>query len=147
MHFFSPVPVMPLIELIRGFSTSDATDAAVRSIAAEMGKQVIASADRPGFIVNRILMPFLGEAMRAYQEGLGNADDIDTGAKVGLNHPMGPLELADFIGLDVCLGIMRVLHDGFGQEHFAPPAILIELVEAGHLGQKTGRGFHTYPRG
>jgi 3-hydroxybutyryl-CoA dehydrogenase len=146
MHFFSPVPVMPLIELVRGPATSDATEAAVRAIAAEMGKQVIVSADRPGFIVNRILMPFLGEAMRAYQEGLGTADDIDTGAKVGLNHPMGPLELADFIGLDVCLGVMRVLHDGFGQEHFAPPAILVELVEAGRLGQKTGRGFHTYPR-
>jgi 3-hydroxybutyryl-CoA dehydrogenase len=147
MHFFSPVPVMPLIELIRGSATSDETEAAVRAVAAEMGKQVIVSADRPGFIVNRILMPFLGEAMRAYQEGLGTADDIDTGAKVGLNHPMGPLELADFIGLDVCLGVMRVLHEGFGQEHFAPPAVLIELVEAGHLGQKTGRGFHTYPRG
>ncbi|HEX2756133.1 MAG TPA: 3-hydroxyacyl-CoA dehydrogenase NAD-binding domain-containing protein [Candidatus Limnocylindrales bacterium] len=146
MHFFSPVPVMPLIELIRGSATSDATEAAVRSIAAEMDKQVIVSADRPGFIVNRILMPFLAEAMRAYQEGLGTADDIDTGAKVGLNHPMGPLELADFIGLDVCLGVMRVLHEGLGQEQFAPPAVLVELVEAGHLGQKTGRGFHTYPR-
>ena len=146
MHFFSPVPVMPLIELIRGSATSDATEEAVRAVAAEMGKQVIVSADRPGFIVNRILMPFLGEAMRAYEEGLGTADDIDTGAKVGLNHPMGPLELADFIGLDVCLGIMRVLHEGFGQDHFAPPAILVELVEAGHLGQKTGRGFHAYPR-
>ena len=147
MHFFSPVPVMPLIELIRGTATSDATEAAVRSLAAEMGKRVIVSADRPGFIVNRILMPFLGEAMRAYQEGLGTADDIDTGARIGLNHPMGPLELADFIGLDVCLGIMRVLHEGLGQEHFAPPDVLVELVEAGHLGQKTGRGFHTYPRG
>jgi 3-hydroxybutyryl-CoA dehydrogenase len=147
MHFFSPVPVMPLIELIRGPETSDSTETAVRAVAAEMGKQVIVSADRPGFIVNRILMPFLGEAMRAFEEGLGTADDIDTGAKVGLNHPMGPLELADFIGLDVCLGIMRVLHDGFGQEHFAPPKILVELVEAGHLGQKTGRGFHAYPRG
>jgi 3-hydroxybutyryl-CoA dehydrogenase len=146
MHFFSPVPVMPLIELIRGSATTDETETAVRTLAAEMGKQVIVSADRPGFIVNRILMPFLGEAMRAYQEGLGTADDIDTGAKVGLNHPMGPLELADFIGLDVCLGIMRVLHEGFGQDHFAPPAILVELVEAGHLGQKTGRGFHAYPR-
>ena len=146
MHFFSPVPVMPLIELIRGSATSDATEEAVRAVAAEMGKQVIVSADRPGFIVNRILMPFLGEAMRAYEEGLGTADDIDTGAKVGLNHPMGPLELADFIGLDVCLGIMRVLHEGFGQDHFAPPAILVELVEAGHVGQKTGRGFHAYPR-
>ncbi len=147
MHFFSPVPVMPLIELIRGSATSDATETAVRSVAAEMGKQVIVSADRPGFIVNRILMPFLGEAMRAYAEGLGTADDIDTGAKIGLNHPMGPLELADFIGLDVCLGIMRVLHEGLDHEHFAPPAVLVELVNAGHLGQKTGRGFHTYPRG
>jgi 3-hydroxybutyryl-CoA dehydrogenase len=146
MHFFSPVPVMPLIELIRGSATTDATEAAVRALAGDMGKQVIVSQDRPGFIVNRILMPFLGESMRAYAEGLGTADDIDTGAKVGLNHPMGPLELADFIGLDVCLGIMRVLHEGLGDERFAPPAVLVELVEAGHLGQKTGRGFHTYPR-
>ena len=147
MHFFSPVPVMPLVEVIRGSATSEATDGAVRAIAADMGKQVIASADRPGFIVNRILMPFLAEAMRAFEEGLGTADDIDTGARVGLNHPMGPLELADFIGLDVCLGVMEVLYEGFGQEHFAPPKVLVELVEAGHLGQKTGRGFHTYPRG
>ena len=147
MHFFSPVPVMPLVELIRGSATSDETEATVRALAAEMGKQVIVSADRPGFIVNRILMPFLAEAMRAYAEGLGTADDIDTGATVGLNHPMGPLELADFIGLDVCLGIMRVLHDGLGDERFAPPAVLVELVEAGNLGQKTGRGFHAYPRG
>jgi 3-hydroxybutyryl-CoA dehydrogenase len=147
MHFFSPVPVMPLVEVIRGSATSDATDSAVRAIAADMGKQVIASADRPGFIVNRILMPFLAEAMRAFEEGLGTADDIDTGAKVGLNHPMGPLELADFIGLDVCLGVMEVLYEGFGQEHFAPPKVLRDLVAAGHLGQKTGRGFHSYPRG
>ena len=146
MHFFSPVPVMPLIELIRGPATSDETEAVVRGLAAELGKQVIVSADRPGFIVNRILMPFLAEAMRAYEDGLGTAEDIDTGAKVGLNHPMGPLELADFIGLDVCLGIMRVLHEGFSQPHFAPPKVLEELVAAGHLGQKTGRGFHTYPR-
>jgi len=146
MHFFSPVPVMPLIELIRGSATDDATEAAIRDLAAELGKQVIVSADRPGFIVNRILMPFLGEAMRAYEEGLGTAEDIDTGARVGLNHPMGPLELADFIGLDVCLGIMRVLHEGFGQAQFAPPAILEQLVADGHLGQKTGQGFHRYPR-
>lgn len=146
MHFFSPVPVMPLIELIRGSTTDDATEAAVRELAGELGKQVIVSADRPGFIVNRILMPFLGEAMRAYEQGLGTADDIDTGAKVGLAHPMGPLELADFIGLDVCLGIMKVLHDGLGQTQFEPPAILERLVAEGHLGQKTGRGFHTYPR-
>ncbi len=146
MHFFSPVPVMPLIELIRGAATSDATEAAIRALAAELGKQVIVSADRPGFLVNRVLMPLLGEAMRAYEEGTGTADDIDTGAKVGLNHPMGPLELADFIGLDVCLGIMRVLHEGLGGPQFEPPRVLVELVEAGHLGQKTGRGFHTYPR-
>jgi len=146
MHFFSPVPVMPLIELIRGSATADDTETAIRELAGELHKQVIVSADRPGFIVNRILMPFLAEAMRAYEEGLGTAEDIDTGAKVGLNHPMGPLELADFIGLDVCLGIMRVLEDGFGQPQFAPPRVLVDLVEAGNLGQKTGRGFHTYPR-
>ena len=146
MHFFSPVPVMPLIELIRGAATTDPTEAAIRELAAEMGKQVIVSADRPGFIVNRILMPFLAESMRAFEEGLGTAEDIDTGARVGLNHPMGPLQLADFIGLDVCLEVMRVLHEGFGQEHFRPPKVLEELVAAGHLGQKTGRGFHTYPK-
>jgi 3-hydroxybutyryl-CoA dehydrogenase len=146
MHFFSPVPVMPLIELIRGAETDDATEAFVRQVAAELEKKVIASKDRPGFIVNRILMPYLGESMRAYEEGLGTAEDIDTGARVGLNHPMGPLELADFIGLDVCLHIMEVLHDGFGAPHMAPPPILRQMVDAGHLGQKTGRGFYTYPR-
>lgn len=146
MHFFSPVPVMPLVELIRGGATDDETADAVRALAADLGKQVIVSADRPGFIVNRILMPFLAEAMRAYEQGLGTAEDIDAGARVGLNHPMGPLELADFIGLDVCLGVMRVLADGLGQPHFAPPKVLVDLVKAGHLGQKTGRGFHVYPR-
>lgn len=145
MHFFSPVPVMPLIELIRGSATDDATEQAIRDLATEMGKQVIVSADRPGFIVNRILMPQLAEAMRALEEGLGTAEDIDTGARVGLNHPMGPLALADFIGLDVCLGIMRVLHEGLSGEHFRPPRILEDLVADGHLGQKTGRGFHAYP--
>jgi 3-hydroxybutyryl-CoA dehydrogenase len=146
MHFFSPVPVMPLVELIRGEETSDETEASVREVAGELDKQVIVSQDRPGFIVNRILMPLLGEAMRAYEEGLATKEDIDTGAKVGLNHPMGPLELADFIGLDVCLSIMEVLHAGLGQPHFEPPGVLRELIEAGHLGQKTGRGFYTYPR-
>jgi 3-hydroxybutyryl-CoA dehydrogenase len=146
MHFFSPVPVMPLIELIRGAETADATEATVRAIAAELGKEVIVSRDRPGFIVNRVLMPFLGEAMRAYEEGLATAEDIDAGARLGLNHPMGPLALADFIGLDVCLHIMEVLHEGFGEPHFAPPPILRRLVDAGHLGQKTGRGFYSYPR-
>jgi 3-hydroxybutyryl-CoA dehydrogenase len=146
VHFFSPVPIMPLIELIRGSATSDETEAAIRALAAEMGKQVIISADRPGFIVNRILMPFLIEAMRALEEGVGTAEDIDAGARIGLNHPMGPLELADFVGLDVCLGIMKVLHEGLGQPQFAPPRVLVELVEAGHLGQKTQHGFYRYPR-
>ena len=146
MHFFSPVPVMPLVELIRGSATTDATELAIRDLTDALGKQLIVSADRPGFIVNRILMPLLAEAMHALEDGTGTAVDIDTGAKVGLNHPMGPLELADFIGLDVCLNVMQVLYDGFGQEHFRPPANLVELVASGHLGQKTGRGFHTYPR-
>ena len=146
MHFFSPVPIMPLVELVRGSATSDATADEVRALSADLGKQVIVSADRPGFIVNRMLMPFLAEAMRALEEGVGTADDIDAGARVGLNHPMGPLELADFIGLDVCHGIMVVLHEGLGQEHVRPPRVLVDLVEAGHLGQKTGRGFHVYPR-
>ncbi|HEY4228113.1 MAG TPA: 3-hydroxyacyl-CoA dehydrogenase NAD-binding domain-containing protein [Candidatus Limnocylindrales bacterium] len=147
MHFFSPVPVMPLVELIRGSATSDATEAAIRELTETLGKKLIVSADRPGFIVNRILMPLLAEAMRTLEEGTGTADDIDTGARVGLNHPMGPLELADFIGLDVCLGVMNVLYEGIGGEHFKPPAILERLVAEGHLGQKTGRGFHVYPRG
>jgi 3-hydroxybutyryl-CoA dehydrogenase len=146
MHFFSPVPVMPLVELIRGAATSDATEASVRELADELGKQVVVSADRPGFIVNRILMPFLAEAMRGYEEGLGTAEDIDTGARLGLNHPMGPLQLADFIGLDVCLDVMRVLQEGLGDERFRPPKVLEDLVAAGHLGQKSGHGFHEYPR-
>jgi 3-hydroxybutyryl-CoA dehydrogenase len=146
MHFFSPVPVMPLVELIRSNDTSEDTVGAIRALSAELGKQVIVSADRPGFIVNRILMPFLIEAMRALEQGVGTADDIDAGARIGLNHPMGPLELADFIGLDVCLGIMRVLEDGLGLEHMRPPRVLTDLVDAGHLGQKTGQGFYTYPR-
>jgi 3-hydroxybutyryl-CoA dehydrogenase len=146
MHFFSPVPVMPLVELVRGTATTDETATTVRELSAALGKQVIVSADRPGFIVNRILMPFLAESMRAYEEGLGTAEDIDTGARIGLNHPMGPLQLADFIGLDVCLEVMRVLYEGFSQEHFRPPKVLEDLVAAGHLGQKTGRGFHSYPK-
>ncbi len=146
MHFFSPVPVMPLVELIRGRDTSDETVEAIRALSTELGKQVIVSADRPGFIVNRILMPYLAEAMQAFEQGIGTAEDIDTGARVGLNHPMGPLELADFIGLDVCLQIMRVLEDGLGLEHLRPPRVLVDLVSAGDLGQKTGKGFYTYPR-
>ena len=146
MHFFSPVPVMPLVELIRGAETDDATEAFVRAVTADLGKQLIVSRDRPGFIVNRILMPFLAEAMRALAEGLGTAEDIDTGAQVGLGHPMGPLALADFIGLDVCLHIMEVLANGLDDARYAPPANLRALVAAGHLGQKSGQGFHRYPR-
>ncbi len=146
MHFFSPVPVMPLVELVKGAATEDETEATIRALATELGKQVIVSKDRPGFIVNRTLMPFLAEAMRAYEEGVGTKEDIDAGARVGLNHPMGPLALADFIGLDVCLGIMRVLHADLGEPQFAPPRVLEELVAAGHLGQKTGQGFYSYPR-
>jgi len=145
-HFFSPVPVMPLLEMVMGAETSDATARHVRAIAAATGKELIVSRDRPGFLVNRILMPLLGEAMRAYEEGVGTAEDIDTGARLGLRHPMGPLELADFIGLDVCLHVMEVLHEGFGAPHMAPPPVLRQLVDAGYLGQKSGRGFYVYPR-
>ena len=146
IHYFSPVPVMPLIELIRGVETDDRTEAYVRELAVELNKQVIVSRDRPGFIVNRMVMPFLAEAMHAYEENLATPEDIDAGARLGLSHPMGPLELADFIGLDVCLHIMEVLHEGFGDPRFAPPPVLRQLVDAGHLGQKTGKGFYTYPR-
>ena len=145
MHFFSPVPVMPLVEVIRGSATDDATTDNVRALAADLGKQVIVSADRPGFIVNRTLMPFLAEAMRALEEGIGTAEDIDTGARVGLNHPLGPLALADFIGLDVVLGIMRVLHEDLADERFRPPRVLEDLVAAGKLGQKSGAGFFAHP--
>lgn len=146
MHFFSPVPVMPLVELVRGHATTSETEAAIRALTDELGKKLIVSADRPGFLVNRMLMPFLAEAMRTLEEGTGSAEDIDTGARVGLNHPMGPFELADFIGLDVTLNVMEVLHEGLHQEHFRPPKVLTDLVAAGHLGQKTRRGFYTYPR-
>jgi 3-hydroxybutyryl-CoA dehydrogenase len=144
MHFFSPVSAMPLIELIRGAETSDETEAYVRTVADELAKKVIVSKDRPGFIVNRMVMPFLGEAMRAYEEGLGTAEDIDTGARIGLNHPMGPLELADFIGLDVCLAILNVLHDGLGDPKYRPCPLLKRMVAAGQLGRKSGQGFYKY---
>ena len=146
MHFFSPVPVMPLVELIRGSATDDDTEQRIRELSTQLGKQVIVSRDRPGFIVNRTLMPFLAEAIRVYEEGTATKEDIDAGARIGLNHPMGPLQLADFIGLDVCLGIMRVLHADLGEPQFAPPKALEDLVAAGHLGQKTGEGFYRYPR-
>jgi len=141
MHFFSPVPVMPLVEVIRGADTDPETVEAVIGLAGALGKRTIVSADRPGFIVNRTLFPLLVEAMRVLEEGTGSAADIDAGARLGLSHPMGPLELADFIGLDVCLDILRVLRDGLG-ERYAPPRVLEELVAEGRLGRKSGRGFH-----
>jgi 3-hydroxybutyryl-CoA dehydrogenase len=144
LHFFSPVPVMKLIEIIRGLETDDATHAAARTFAEELGKTVIESRDYPGFLVNRMLGPFINEAVFALMESTGTAEDIDTGARLGLNHPMGPLELSDFIGNDVMLGVMDVLYRGFGDPKFRAAPLLRQMVTAGHLGRKTGRGFYTY---
>ncbi|MGH7641345.1 MAG: 3-hydroxyacyl-CoA dehydrogenase family protein [Candidatus Dormibacteria bacterium] len=144
MHFYSPVPVMKLVELIRGVATSDSTFAEVEDLSRRLGKTPVVSADTPGFIGNRILIPFINEAIQALQEGVGSAADIDAVAKLGLRHPMGPLELADFIGLDVVLGICQVMYQGLHDRRYAPNPLLERLVEAGHLGRKSGRGFHTY---
>ncbi|MCY7419369.1 MAG: 3-hydroxybutyryl-CoA dehydrogenase [Chloroflexi bacterium] len=145
MHFFSPVPSMPVVEIIRGPDTSDATVDLVRALAESMAKTPLMSADRPGFMVNRMLFPLLAEAMRELEEGVGSATDIDAAARLGLGHPMGPLELADRIGLDVCLSILEVLAEGIDGHRFRPPDVLRDILSAGHLGRKTGRGFHTYP--
>jgi 3-hydroxybutyryl-CoA dehydrogenase len=144
LHFFSPVPVMGLIEIIRGLETDDATYQACRTFAQQLGKTVIESKDYPGFLVNRMLGPFINEAVFALMESTGTAEDIDTGAKLGLNHPMGPLELSDFIGNDVMLNVMDVLHRGFGDPKFRAAPLLRQMVTAGHLGRKTGRGFYRY---
>jgi 3-hydroxybutyryl-CoA dehydrogenase len=144
VHFFNPVPVMGLIELIRGLATSDATVATVEAFARTLGKEVVHANDAPGFIVNRILLPMINEACFALGEGVANVRDIDTAVKLGLNHPMGPLTLADFIGLDTCLEIARVLHQGTGDPKFRPAPVLIKYVEAGWLGRKTKRGFYDY---
>ncbi|MDP9468502.1 MAG: 3-hydroxyacyl-CoA dehydrogenase NAD-binding domain-containing protein [Chloroflexota bacterium] len=144
LHFFSPVPVMGLIEIIRGLETDDATHAAALSFAADLGKTVIESKDYPGFLVNRMLGPFINEAIFALMDGTGSAEHIDAGAKLGLNHPMGPLELSDFIGNDVMLNVMDVLYRGFGDPKFRAAPLLRQMVAAGHLGRKTGRGFHRY---
>ena len=138
---------MPLVELVRGSGTNDATVAAVRALAGDLGKQVIVAADRPGFIVNRILMPLLAEAIRALEEGIGTAEDIDTGARVGLNHPMGPLTLADFIGLDVVLGVLEVLQADLGDPRFRAPARAARLGGRREAGPRSGQGFFRYPRG
>lgn len=144
LHFFSPVPVMSLIEIIAGLETDAATRAAARAFAEELGKTVIESRDYPGFIVNRMLGPFINEAVFALMDGTGSAEHIDAGAKLGLNHPMGPLELSDFIGNDVMLSVLDVLHRGFGDPKFRAAPLLRQMVAAGHLGRKTGRGFYRY---
>lgn len=144
MHFMNPVPLMKLCEIVRGVQTSEATYATVKALAEELGKTVITSQDHPGFLVNRILLPLLNEACFALQEGVGSAADIDTGARLGLNHPMGPLELCDLIGLDTVLAIAEVLHREIGDPKYRPPTLLRNLVAAGWLGKKTGRGFYQY---
>jgi 3-hydroxybutyryl-CoA dehydrogenase len=144
MHFMNPVPVMKLVEVIRAIQTSDATYETTERLAARMDKTTVLARDMPGFIVNRVLMPMINEAVFALYEGLGSAEDIDTGMKLGTNQPMGPLTLADFIGLDTCLAIMEVLNEGTGDTKYRPCPLLRQYVDAGWLGRKTGRGFHTY---
>lgn len=144
MHFMNPVPIMKLVEIIRGAATSDATYQATRALAEKMGKTTVVSKDFPGFIVNRILIPMLNEACFALMEGLATAEDIDTAMKLGTNQPMGPLQLADFIGLDTCLYIAEVLHKGLGDDKYRPCPLLRQYVEAGWHGKKSGRGFYKY---
>ncbi|TVR77066.1 MAG: 3-hydroxybutyryl-CoA dehydrogenase [Chitinophagaceae bacterium] len=147
MHFMNPVPVMKLVEIIKGYSTDEATTKAVIEISEKLNKIPVAVNDYPGFIANRILMPMINEAIISLFEGVGGVEEIDTIMKLGMAHPMGPLQLADFIGLDVCLSILEVLHDGFGNPKYAPCPLLVNMVTAGHLGVKTGQGFYTYTKG
>jgi 3-hydroxybutyryl-CoA dehydrogenase len=144
MHFFNPVPIMKLVEVISGLATSDATRSTVIDIASQLGKTTVQSKDVPGFIVNRLLLPMINEAVFALSEGLGSAQDIDTGMKLGTNQPMGPLALADFIGLDTCLSIMEVLYKGLGDSKYRAAPLLRQYVDAGWLGKKTKRGFYRY---
>ena len=145
MHFFNPVPVMKLVEVIRGLATSQATFQTVRELAVRLEKTPVEVNDAPGFVSNRVLMPLLNEAMYTVMEGVATAEAVDEVFKLGMAHPMGPLTLADFIGLDVCLDIMRVLQEGLGDPKYRPCPLLIRMVDAGWLGRKSGRGFYTYP--
>jgi len=147
LHFMNPPPLMKLVEVVRAVQTSDATYALAKALAEKMGKTVVTSKDAPGFLVNRMLIPMLCEAIFALEQGLGTPDDIDTGAKLGLNHPMGPLELSDLIGLDTVLFIADVLHRDFGDSKYRAPTLLKNLVAAGWLGKKSGRGFYRYENG
>jgi 3-hydroxybutyryl-CoA dehydrogenase len=144
MHFMNPVPVMKLVEVIRGIATDEPTFQAVQALAGRLGKTTAVAEDFPGFIVNRILVPMINEAAYTLHEGVGGVTSIDTALKLGANHPMGPFELADFIGLDTCLSIMKVVHDGLSDSKYRPCPLLVKYVEAGWLGRKTGRGFYDY---
>jgi 3-hydroxybutyryl-CoA dehydrogenase len=144
MHFFNPVPMMKLVEIIRGIATDDETYNTIHALAEKLGKTVASAEDAPGFIVNRILCPMINEAVFALQEGVGTVTSIDAGMKLGANHPMGPLELADFVGLDTLLSVMRVLQAGIGDDKYRPCPLLVKYVEAGWLGRKSGRGFYDY---
>ncbi|HEV2547651.1 MAG TPA: 3-hydroxybutyryl-CoA dehydrogenase [Stellaceae bacterium] len=144
MHFMNPVPVMKLVELIRGIATDESTFQAIRDLALKLGKTPVAAEDFPAFIVNRILLPMINEAVYTLYEGVGSVEAIDVAMKLGANHPMGPLELADFIGLDTCLSVMQVLYEGLADSKYRPCPLLVKYVEAGWLGQKAGRGFYDY---
>ena len=147
MHFMNPVPIMKLVEVIRGYDTSDATTATVVELSRQLGKIPVEVNDYPGFVANRILMPMINEAICSLHEGVAGVAEIDEVMKLGMAHPMGPLHLADFIGLDVCLSILRVLHDGFGQPKYAPCPLLVNMVTAGKLGVKSGEGFYVHTKG
>jgi len=147
MHFMNPVPVMKLVEIIRGYATSDAVTQSVMDISRQLHKEPVEVNDYPGFISNRILMPMINEAIYSLFEGVAGVKEIDTVMKLGMAHPMGPLQLADFIGLDVCLSILKVLHQGFGNPKYAPCPLLVNMVEAGHLGVKSGYGFYSWTHG